>query len=162
MNTITLNELSNYNAGRLVFQEFDLDELNTKESYEEAVSEWLESLPACDGCPCEEYNVADAEGLVRSFVWDYGIESAYWDYAAIELPEEVVMAGIACGIDADKMEEAYEGEYTSDESFAQELAESTGFEYSDNWPANCIDWEKAARELMYDYVEDNGYYFLRM
>lgn len=28
-----------------------------------------------------------------------------------------------------------------------------------SWPNTCIDWEQAARELMCDYSESNGYYF---
>ena len=38
------------------------------------------------------------------------------------------------------------------EDYARELAEDCGM-INDNagWPNNCIDWEKAARELQYDY-----------
>ena len=36
--------------------------------------------------------------------------------------------------------------------YAQELAEDCGMVNLDTtWPNNCIDWEKAARELKYDY-----------
>lgn len=43
--------------------------------------------------------------------------------------------------------------------YAQELAEDIGAINSDaTWPNNCIDWERAARELQYDYtsVEFDG------
>lgn len=58
------------------------------------------------------------------------------------------------------MDEAYQGQYDSDEQFAKETAENLG-EWPDNekWPHYCIDWEYAARELMHDYSEHNGYYF---
>jgi len=61
---------------------------------------------------------------------------------------------------ADQVEEAYVGKYSTDENFAQELAEEIGA-LSDNekWPYTCIDWKLAARELMYDYFEVDGYYF---
>jgi hypothetical protein len=37
--------------------------------------------------------------------------------------------------------------------YAQELAEDIGAVTPDaSWPNNCIDWEKAARELLYDYT----------
>ena len=40
------------------------------------------------------------------------------------------------------------------EEYAQELAEEIGAIYRDAaWPANCIDWEEAARELKCDYTE---------
>lgn len=40
------------------------------------------------------------------------------------------------------------------EDFARSEAEELGFIQRDNkWPANCIDWEKAARELQQDYSQ---------
>lgn len=57
-------------------------------------------------------------------------------------------------------EEAYCGEYDDKEEFAQEQAEACGdLERNPRWPYNCIDWEQAARELMYDYTEHDGFYF---
>lgn len=61
---------------------------------------------------------------------------------------------------AEDVEEAYQGEYSSDVDFAQEMAEQLGaLKDNTEWPYTCIDWEYAARELMYDYFESNGYYF---
>lgn len=62
--------------------------------------------------------------------------------------------------EADEAEEAFAGEYTDDEAFAQELADELGSIKDDTqWPYTCIDWDKASEELMYDYFESNGYYF---
>jgi len=62
--------------------------------------------------------------------------------------------------DLSGFEEAYAGEHNSDEEFAQEMAESCGgVPNSNQWPYRCIDWEQAASELMYDYIESDGYYF---
>lgn len=37
--------------------------------------------------------------------------------------------------------------------YAEQLAEDTGAVNGDNhWPLYCIDWERAARELQYDYT----------
>lgn len=56
--------------------------------------------------------------------------------------------------------EAYQGEYSSDEEFAREMAESLGdIDENVRWPHNCIDWERAACELMQDYFKAGGYYF---
>jgi antirestriction protein len=49
-------------------------------------------------------------------------------------------------------------------AYAQELADDIGALHQDaSWPSNCIDWERAARELQMDYtgVRVNGtmYYF---
>jgi hypothetical protein len=57
-------------------------------------------------------------------------------------------------------EETYAGQYNSDEEFAEDMADQLGYINNDvSWPYTCIDWEQAARELMYDYFESNGYYF---
>lgn len=55
--------------------------------------------------------------------------------------------------------EAYAGDWDNDRYFAESLADDMGFEQPDSWPYNCIDWEHAARELMYDYWESGGHYF---
>jgi antirestriction protein len=60
-------------------------------------------------------------------------------------------------------EEAYQGEFDSDEDFAREMAEQTGsLKENESWPYYCIDWEWAARELMYDYFAASGHYFRHM
>ncbi len=75
------------------------------------------------------------------------------------MDKEVIEAAIECDVQLCNVEEAYQGEYRSDEDFAEDFAEQLGFEYPNTWPNNCIDWEHAAKELMYDYSESNGYYF---
>lgn len=63
--------------------------------------------------------------------------------------------------DLKDFEESYSGSFGNDEDFARELAESLG-ETGKNftqWPYYCIDWEYAAREIMCDYSEQDGYYF---
>lgn len=76
-------------------------------------------------------------------------ESVYLDY----------LDNLGCD-DFSDFDEAYCGEFPSDEDFAQNLAEDIGaIDPKASWPNNCIDWEYAARELMYDYYELNGHYF---
>ncbi len=63
---------------------------------------------------------------------------------------------------AEDAEEAYSGDFDSDEAFAENMAEECGDvpqAGSSQWPLYCIDWEYAARELMYDYFEVDGHYF---
>lgn len=68
--------------------------------------------------------------------------------------------GIEQNYGLDDFEEAYIGEYSSHEDFAQQMAEDIGaIQTNVSWPYTCIDWELAARELMYDYSEENGHYF---
>ena len=60
----------------------------------------------------------------------------------------------------DYAKENYQGEYKDDEDFAWEKANELGeLDKNTSWPHNCIDWEIATRELMYDYSEYNGHYF---
>jgi hypothetical protein len=51
------------------------------------------------------------------------------------------------------------------EDYARELAEDIGaMKDCDHWPANCIDWERAARELQMDYTSvefDDVTYWIR-
>jgi antirestriction protein len=57
-------------------------------------------------------------------------------------------------------EEAYVGKYDSEIDFAESMADELGYTNKDaSWPYTCIDWKQAARELMWDYFEVDGYYF---
>ena len=77
--------------------------------------------------------------------------------------QDAIQAYIDLGIgddNLDNFEESYQGQWPTDEAFAQEIAEDIGaVENNSSWPNYCIDWEWASRELMMDYSEDNGYYF---
>ena len=91
-------------------------------------------------------------------------ENDVWDFAAAfaecEQEIEVVEAALECGVNPSDIDEAYNGSYDDNEDFAQEMAESLGaIDKNASWPMNCIDWEYAAKELMYDYSSHNGYYF---
>jgi hypothetical protein len=62
--------------------------------------------------------------------------------------------------DLKDFEESYNGQWADDEDFAKNMAEDIGSIKDDmNWPYTCIDWKKAARELMMDYTEQDGFYF---
>lgn len=55
---------------------------------------------------------------------------------------------------ADDFREVFAGEANGTEDFAQNLADECGLiDEHASWPMSFIDWERAARELMYDYVE---------
>jgi antirestriction protein len=77
-----------------------------------------------------------------------------------EFDKEVIEAAIQCGIEIDDIDEAYCGEFVDDKDFAYEQADACGMIDEDaKWPHSCIDWEHAARELMYDYTEYRNHYF---
>lgn len=84
---------------------------------------------------------------------EYGINEDNLD--ACRAYKEVMSAD-----DLSNFEESYSGKFDDDEDFAREQAESLGaIDREAHWPMNCIDWEQAARELMMDYYEQDGYYF---
>jgi len=57
----------------------------------------------------------------------------------------------------DDFNESYQGEWDSDEDFAQNLAEDLGAVDPDaTWPNDCIDWERATRELFMDYWSERS------
>ncbi|MEQ8262283.1 antirestriction protein ArdA [Pseudohaliea sp.] len=164
MAKITLYELSSYNGGCLVPGTFDLEETPTYQDWLSAVSNWLRRLTRELGHLCEEWIVADVEGLPRQFVGEYSLDAAYWDYRealdASYLDEDVFMAAAALDIPANMVEELYQGEFESDREFACSMAEDLGLLQEDaQWPHTCIDWDYAARELMYDYGQSDGHYF---
>jgi antirestriction protein len=77
--------------------------------------------------------------------------------------EDVISAGIECGVSIDNIDEAYSGSFGSDEDFAEDMAEQLGcIDKNLSWPYTCIDWDAAAKELMMDYLEHNRHYFRMM
>jgi len=108
--------------------------------------------------------VADAEGLAKCFTGSNDIfdldgftecEDANGDTDA-----KIAYMDIFGDWDGDRFDETYRGTWDSDEDFARELAEEIGaINREVNWPYTCIDWEWAAREIMYDYCESDGHYF---
>lgn len=107
-------------------------------------------FPDYEGFPKALYSESDC-----SEVWEY-IEFCQ----SSDLEQDVIDAGITLDIPLDKIEEAYYGQYDNAERFAEQLAEDIGaIKEECAWPYTCIDWEQAARELMQDFNEEDGYYF---
>ncbi len=86
--------------------------------------------------------------------------------------ENIAAAYLALGITssedaeeiAKEIEEVFLGKFESDEEFAQEHYFQTmnSSKETQSWPYDCIDWKKAARDLMMDYNEQDGYYFMNV
>lgn len=85
-----------------------------------------------------------------------------WVEAADASPysDGVFEAAYECDVHVSQVQEAYSGEFKSNEEFAQDMADQVGSsDDNTSWPNGYIDWERAASDLMMDYCEDNGYYF---
>ena len=69
--------------------------------------------------------------------------------------------GEAASVSLTEVGDAFEGTFNNKEEFAREIAKAYGMcDFTNaSWPASCIDWERAALELMQNYNEVDGYYF---
>lgn len=86
---------------------------------------------------------------------EYGIDEKIYS-------DEIVQAFVDCFSqeDLEHLEESYSGSFRNDAEFAQDMADNVGPRMDDlQWPLTCIDWDQAAKELMYDYCKENGHYF---
>lgn len=173
---IFLTDYASYNNGtQFEFGHWiDLSEFNDADELNEYIQNHFEEADEASplDSPREEIMITDYEGFPEAFysesmnfdkLFEYfeRAESCYYDAEVIEAFADLGNYSIE-DIDTffDALEESYQGEYRSDEDFAEELATELG--YMDNgssWPHNCIDWQSAARDLMYDYYESNGHYF---
>lgn len=150
-----------YNSGTLQGDWMDLEDYSDAAEFFEAAKELHEDEED------PEFMFQDFDEVPARFKDESMSESELQElYDFIEMVEdsghdmEVFEAAEACGIDPSDVDEAYQGKYDSDEDFAEEMAEQLGYmDEKKGWPFNCIDWEYAARELMYDYCSDKGHYF---
>lgn len=78
---------------------------------------------------------------------------------------DVFEAAHDCDIQFSYIDECYQGEHDSDEDFVQDWygvhhnREVEGWSPRDLPSYIHIDWERTARDIMYDYQESNGHYF---
>jgi antirestriction protein len=129
-------------------------------------NEVLQELSAAGYANPNEILCADAEGLARHFLSRYDCfdlagyiecrDSCEW------APEAAKAAYIECfGYwNASGFDEAYSGEWDSDNALAEDFMESTGMLAS--MPDNLrgyFDTAAFARDLMMDYSESGGHYF---
>lgn len=135
-------------------------------SHVDELNEYLTNHFAEIGINDPEIMITDFEGFPKKFYsesYDSGLMGELFEY--FEILEdchnpEAMEAYLSEGYDHKDFDEAYQGEYESDEDFAQQLAEDLGcMDKKASWPYTCIDWEWAARELMYDYRCIDGFYF---
>lgn len=149
--------------------EFDFDPYNDCSDMEQLKEMAQLEIETSDDFEVEADGVEADEIYVSIIDYDevpdkWANENDVWDFAAAfaECDQEidVVEAALECGIEARNIDEAYSGSFKDDESFAEDMAEQVGaIDRDAKWPMNCIDWDQAARELMMDYSEHNGYYF---
>lgn len=111
----------------------------------------------------------EAEGVFRNLISECSVSSDIWEAAELlsdgdnDISVYKAFAEAYGETDVKKIvqeaDDRYVGEYNSDEDFAEDYAEQIGVEIQNAWPHNCIDWKRAARDLMFDFTEHDGHYF---
>lgn len=165
-----------YNAGALVGEWIDAEDAEdvtvrglhdanpqalTADPYASAHEElWCMDHEGFGGLLAGECSPAEAQRIAEAIA---GLDS--WT------PVAAVAAWIANGNgelldDLSGFDDDYAGEWSSEVEYAQDFAEQVGAIDDDaRWPATCIDWERAARELFMDYwsaeAPDGGIYVFR-
>lgn len=133
----------------------DMEELRTL-----LATEWASEYDDEDMPADVNIEITDFGGVPEAYANDKEVWKFAEAFACCEQEEEVVVAALECGVDATSIDEAYQGSFSSDEKFAEDMADQLGsVDKNATWPMNCIDWEHAARELMMDYSDHNGHYF---
>ncbi|HXS59729.1 MAG TPA: antirestriction protein ArdA [Candidatus Sulfopaludibacter sp.] len=110
-----------------------------------------------------EIEITDFEGVPDKWAKEINVWEFAEAFAESEQEMEVIEAALNLDINQSDIDEAFQGIYKDDKDFAYQMAQDLGaIDKYAKWPNNCIDWDKAASELMYDYSEYNGYYFRQL
>lgn len=111
-----------------------------------------------------DWDCQDAEGLALRCLGNYG--GFDWlkleELLEVNVEPAVLAAGLACGLEPDAIEDAYMGEWDSDEDMAFDQWEQGGMlESIPEAARGYIDWELVARDLLIagSVTEANGHYF---
>ena len=146
-----------YNNASIKGEWVDLEDYDTEDAFYERCAE----IHADEEDP--EFMFQDFEGFPKDYYGESGLDAEIWEWLELDDDDrELWAAAQACfgEISFKNAQDAFQGQYDSDEEFAQEMADDCGMLDRDlSWPYTCIDWEWAARELMYDYSSHDGHYF---
>lgn len=90
--------------------------------------------------------------------WDI-LEKSLYIIQESSYEVDIFEAAYQLGIDFENVEDSYIGEFGSDEEFAENYVEETGYLSRDFPSWIVIDWRATASYIMDDCMEYNGYYF---
>ncbi len=154
---IYVASLSDYNAGVLHGAWIDADQTPA-----EIQDEIDAMLNASKDPGADEWAIHDHEGFGPLNFSEYEVlrKVSEWAHAIAEHGEAFAAYADYVGTDYATVEgfgDEYAGTWDSEEDFAQDLAEQLGAMPDDlQWPLNCIDWERAARDLFIDSYWSTG------
>lgn len=156
---IYVGTYAKYNEGSIAGAWLDLSDYPDKAAFYEACAE----LHSDETAP--EFMFQDWEEIPEGLVSECSVNDACWDLleAYSDFDEGAVDAFVDWygSWDRDKFEEAYQGEFSSEEDFAEQLADDCGF--LGDMPENLrcyFDYERFARDLFIgDYTMQSGHVF---
>lgn len=168
---IYVASLTDYNSGILHGKWLALDDFADLEALQEAVDNMLKESPTMKetGALAEEYAIHDHEGF-HGLIEEYSSLSDVWEiYSLLEEHSEnedalvayMSWTGDTLAEAVERFEDCYEGEWDSEEAFADNLLEDTGMLSSvPEWAQPYFDVSAFARDLfMTDYVYTDGHVF---
>jgi antirestriction protein len=147
-----------YNAGSIAGAWLNLEDYQDKDAFYKACAELHKDEEDA------EFMIQDFEGFPEKFYCESGLPEELFDWLALDENERNILeAYIAITGDekstiGEAMED-YQGAYSSDVDFTQQLLEDCGEIPKDLPNYIVIDWEATARQIMWDYSEHNGLYF---
>ena len=153
---IWVGSYGKYNKGILAGKWLKLEDYDNRDEFYEAAEE----LHNDEADP--EFMFNDWEYLPESLVGESWVSEDVWPMIKHDSPFEAKVAFVEWfgKWDEDAFEDSFAGAWESDIDFAWEFAESVGdFNSIPDHLRAYFDIEKYARDLMFDYHEDNGFYF---
>jgi antirestriction protein len=159
MARIYVGTYAKYNSGSIAGAWLDLEDYSDKEEF----------LAACADLHKDESDpelmFQDHEDIPAGMVSESHISDEVWQWLELsEHEREIIRVYREHEDESASFEyilEAFQGTARDEEDYAQQLAEDMGvIDENASWPNNCIDWERAARELFMDgYSIHEGYVF---
>lgn len=154
--SVYVGTYAKYNSGSINGAWVRLDQFDNADEFEAYCLE----LHKDEADP--EFMYQDFENFPKDYYSESGIDAELWEFLALDDDDRAMFeaykeAGLSGSIDDAR--EAYSGQFNNDIDFTMELLESCGDMPKDLPHYIHIDWERTARDIMYDYSEDNGYYF---
>jgi antirestriction protein len=156
--SVYVGTYAKYNNGSIAGAWVDL----TRFTNEEDFLEYCRELHKDEEDP--ELMFQDFENFPEQYYGESGLNPDIFDFLSLDDDDKMMIEAFrdCFGSDGtiDQARDAYFGQYESDVDFAEELISSTG--ELDSIPENLryyFDFEKYARDLMFDFSESNGFYF---
>lgn len=164
MNTLDVNFSYTVKDGDVKEFNFEFSDGNCSKSdlieaiLEEENSNLEEDVPEFEETDIELIDMQCSEPIHEEYSNEEDIFTYAQTYCECEQEVEIVNAAINCDIQGSDIDEAYNGKFDSDADFVENLLTDCG-ELPKLPHYIYIDWERTAKDIMYDYSDANGHYF---